>query len=137
MKFPQWIRVFGPLDHRDECPPESAEQVTFFAEIRRRYPDTWGKVALHPRNEGKRTHHQAMRHKLDGLSPGAPDIIIPGRVTFCCELKRQDHTKSVWAKDQQDWLKAAHDNGAWVCVALGYKAALEAFDEYLQETEQC
>lgn len=133
MKFPDWIKVYGDREYRGDCPHESSEQVTFFAEIRRRHPDTWGKIALHPRNEGKRSHHQAIRHKLDGLSPGAPDIVIPGKRTFCCELKRRDHTKSTWARGQEDWLKTAHDEGAFVCVALGYEGALQAFEDYINE----
>lgn len=136
MKFPDWIAVYGDQKYRGDCPPENMEQITFFAELRRLHPETLGLIALHPRNEGKRTHHQAQRHKLDGLSPGAPDIVIPGARTFCCELKRLDHTKSRWTDSQLEWLQAAHNAGAFVCVALGHQAALLAFNRYLVEINQ-
>lgn len=132
MKFPAWLKVYGDQSFRGECPPEAAEQITVFNEIRRQHPETWGVIALHPRNEGKRTMREAARHKMDGMSPGAPDIVIPGPVSFCCELKRLDHTKSRWAENQLNWLEVAHNSGAFVCVALGHIAALEAFDDYLR-----
>lgn len=131
MRFPEWLRVYGDIDYRNKkCPVESAEQITFFNELRRLYPDSYGMIALHPRNEGKRTQNQVMRQKAEGMTAGAADIVIPGCPAFVCELKRQDHTQSHWEDGQQEYLKAAHDAGAFVCVALGYKAAMEAFKEW-------
>jgi hypothetical protein len=122
MKFPQWLKVYGDVGFRGDCPSETLEAITFFARIRREYPTTYGKIATHIRNEGKRNWQQVARQKSEGMTKGAPDIIIPIGRSFVCELKRQDHTKSKW----QD-LKAAHDAGAFVCVALGYEAAYQAF----------
>lgn len=136
MKFPSWIKVYGDQAFRGDCPAEAVEQVTFFNRLRREYPDTWGAVALHPRNERKRYRHQALREISEGLSKGAPDIIIPGPRTFCCELKRKDHTKSRWQDGQRRWLKTAHDAGAFVCVALGWEAAMEAFNEWIAENKR-
>ena len=132
MKFPTWIKVYGDAGFRGDGPRESAEHVTVFAELRRRHPDTYGVIALHPKNEANRYKHQALTDHVNGMSPGAPDIIIPGAPTFCCELKRVDHTKSAWSKHQLAWLKAAHDAGAFVCVALGWHAAIEAFEDWLE-----
>lgn len=126
MQFPNWLNVYGDVKYRGDCPPESAEQITFFSMLRRQYPQTWGKVAIHPRNEGKRRHHQTARHKAEGMTPGAADIIIPGSPAFVCELKRKDHTKSFWQPAQLAYLEAAHEAGAFVCVALGWQAAYEA-----------
>lgn len=132
MKFPEWLRVYGDLDYRNKkCPVESAEQITFFNELRRLYPDSYGLIALHPRNEGKRTQNQVMRQKAEGMTAGAADIVIPGCPAFVCELKRQDRTQSHWEDGQQEYLKAAHDAGAFVCVALGHKAAIEAFNVWI------
>lgn len=134
MKFPDFLRVYGDTSFRGNCPPESAEQITFFSQLRKRYPDTWGKLALHPKNEEKRSgkqFQQLARDKAMGLSPGASDIVIP--MGFCCEMKRADHTKSKWQKGQQDYLKAVHDAGGFACVALGWEAAMEAFEEWLEQ----
>ena len=69
--------------------------------------------------------------KAEGMVKGASDIIIPGGPAFVCELKRRDHTKSVWQDGQQEYLYAAQRAGAFVCIALGHKAAREAFGRYL------
>jgi len=129
MKFPDWFEVFGDQSFRGECPSEAVEQVTFFAELGRRRP-ALRMIAIHPRNEGKRTHGQAARHKAEGMTKGAADIIIPGRPSFVCELKRKDHTQSRWQNGQLEYLAGCDTQGAFVCVALGWEAALEAVEEW-------
>jgi hypothetical protein len=136
MKLPNDIQVYGDTDYRGDCPTEAAEQVTFFARIRRKYPDTWGRLALHPRNEGKRTHFQIAHQKAEGMTSGACDIVIPGNPTFLCELKRRDHTQSVWQKDQEQYLRTAQQLGSFACVALGVDAAEEAFNAYIEKTQR-
>lgn len=129
------VPVYGDPSWRGKCPPETAEQVTFFSRLRRQYPDTWGRLAIHPRNEGKRTHHQVAKQKAEGMTPGASDIVIPGAPSFICELKRRDHTLSRWEDGQPEYLSAAKNAGAFVCVALGCDAAWEAFHEWLKACE--
>lgn len=131
MNFPNWLDVYGDASYRGECPQEGAEQVTFFSRLRREYPDTLGKIALHPKNEAKRTHGQAMVQKAEGMASGASDIIIPGAPSFVCELKRRDHTKSTWQQDQLPYLAAAKEQGSFVCVALGCDAAWEALHQWI------
>jgi hypothetical protein len=130
MKFQNEIRVFGDTAFRGSCPTESAEQMTFFNKLRREYPDTFGKIALHPRNEGLRTMQQTDRHKAEGMTNGAADIIIPASPAFVCELKRLDHTKCKWQKGQQEFLIECQLLGAFTCVALGWESAWEAFKEW-------
>lgn len=124
------VTVFGDVTFRGKCPPEQVEQVTFFNRIRREYPTSWGLLAYHPRNEGKMTARQVLAAKLEGLTPGASDIIIPARLAFVCEMKRQDHTQSAWQPGQVEYLQAAERAGAFACVALGYKGAWDAFEEW-------
>lgn len=57
--------------------------------------------------------------------------IIVGNPTFVCELKRQDHTKSKWQDGQLEFLEASQKRGAFVCVAFGYLAALNAVKDYI------
>jgi hypothetical protein len=127
MKFHNDIQVFGDISFRGDCPSESLEAVTFFAKLRREHPDTYGLIATHIRNEGLRTFHQAAKQKSEGMTKGAPDIIIPASPAFVCELKRQDHTKSTWQIGQVEYLLEAQKQGAFACVALGYVGAYEAF----------
>lgn len=127
--LPAGVRLFGDPTWRGKCPAEAMEQITFFARLRRKYPETLGILALHPRNEQQLRGGQfgaLIRHKSEGMTPGASDIVIPGRVTFVCELKRRDHTQSKWQPGQQDYLAAAAAAGAFACVALGADAAAAA-----------
>ena len=124
------VKVYGDTTWRGKCPTETAEQVTFFGRLRREYPTSWGRLAIHPRNEGLRTHGQAMKHKAEGMTAGASDIVIPGSPAFVCELKRRDHTQSRMEEGQIEYLETAKDAGCFVCVALGCDAAWEAFKEW-------
>lgn len=128
MKLPNDIPVYGDTAFRGKCPKEVAEQVTFFNEIRKKYPDTWGVIATHIRNEGKKTMNQVMSEKAEGMTTGASDIIIGG---FYCELKRQNHTLCKISEEQTKYLRTVNQLGYFGCVALGYKAALEAFECYI------
>jgi hypothetical protein len=131
MIFPDFLPVYGDQKYRNKkCPVESAEQITFFNTLRREYPEL-AIIAIHPRNEGKRTVQQAQRQKAEGMTPGASDIVIPCSVPFVCELKRQDHTLCHWEPNQLEYLETAKKHGAFVCVALGYEAALEALKVWI------
>lgn len=130
LKFP----VYGDQTFRGNCPKESLEQITFFNKLRGEYPDTWGALALHPRNEQQLRGGQfrgMVKQKAEGMTPGASDVIIPARISFVCEIKRADHTKSRWQQGQIEYLDAAHCAGAFACVALGWRGAWQAFEEWL------
>lgn len=130
MKLPKTIPIFGDTSYRGRCPHESVEQITFFNMLRLQHPKTYGLIAIHPRNEGDRHHAQTIRHKAEGLSPGAADLIIPGNPSLVLEMKRRDHTKSKWQPGQLEYLEACQDAGSFVGVALGYKAAFDAFEDW-------
>jgi hypothetical protein len=133
MRFTNDIAVFGNRNFRGKCPRESVEQVTLFAEIRRRWPDTIGAIAIHPRNEQQLRGGQfstMARSKAEGMQKGAPDCVIPGSPALLIELKRRDHTKSKWQDGQQEYLRAAQLCGATVCVALGWEGAMLAIEEW-------
>ena len=128
--------VFKVYDsgYRGNCPLESAEQITFFNKIRSEYPDTYGKLAFHVRNEGKRTQNQIQREKAEGLTTGVVDIIIPGGASFVCELKRKDKTKSRLSKEEKEYLEISSNLGAYSCVAYGWEQAWKAFEDWVITT---
>lgn len=131
MKFPDWLTVFGDTSFRGKCPTENIEQASFFNRLRAEYPDTWGAIALHPRNEGLKEKGQfstVLKHKAEGMTKGAADVIIPAAPSFVCEIKRRDHTLSSWQDGQESYLLAAQSAGAFACVALGAVGAWEAFE---------
>ena len=134
MIFPEWLPLYGDVAFRGDCHNESSEQIAFFSYIRKKYPESLGLIALHPKNEQKLKGKQFNRLNVDkamGFCKSASDIIIPGNPSFVCELKRVDHTKSKWQEGQIEYLEAAKNNGAFVCVALGAKAALEALADWM------
>lgn len=133
MIFPSHIPVYGDQSFRGDCPKENVEQMSFFNQIRRVYPDTFGAIAIHPRNEGllsKGQFSSVAKHKAEGMTKGAPDCVVPGNPAFLCEIKRTNHMLSHWQEGQIEYLAAAQKLGAFVCVALGAKAAWVAFEEY-------
>lgn len=135
MIIPDGIRLYGDTSFRGKCPTESIEMITFFNRIRRIYPDTFGLIAFHPRNEGLKSGGQfssVSKIKAEGATRGVPDIVIPGGKTLMIELKRRDRTLCAWQEGQYEYLLAAHNAGAFVCVALGCDAAWEAFNAWLQ-----
>ncbi len=125
--------VFGDQAFRGKCPREAVEQASFFNRLRHEYPESWGLLALHPRNEGLKEGGQfssVIKHKAEGMTAGAADIVIPARHAFVCEMKRQNPTLSAWQPDQREYLTAAMGAGAFACVALGAVAAWEAFEQW-------
>ena len=127
--------VYGDTSFRGKCPKEDTEHITLFGRIRE---TKWGALAIHPKNEGllrKGQFSAVSKHKAMGMVKGASDVIIPARVAFVCELKRRDHTQSSWQTGQVDYLTAAHDAGAFTCVALGCDAAWDAFQDWLKIVE--
>ena len=136
MKFPPSIPVYGDTEFRGRCPLEAVEQASFFNRLRREHPATWGLIALHPRNEGLKERGQfstVLKHKAEGMTAGAADIVIPARVSFVCEVKRQNHTLSSWQDGQVAYLTASAAAGSFACIALGAVGAWEAFEAWLNE----
>lgn len=133
MKFPVDIPVAGDKSYRrKDCPSERAEQITLVAEVRRLYPDSIGPLIFHVQNEGKRDYRRAAVDKATGLTPGVPDIVIPGDPCIMLEIKRQDHTKSRLPAVELAYLRAAQKNGAVVAICLGWKAGLAFVQEFVQ-----
>ena len=134
MKMHEDIKVFGNMDFRGDCAKEDLELITFFNQLRVKYPKL-AQVAIHPDNEGLvlgTGHQQHIKQKAKGaIKKGAADIIIVGSPSFVCELKRKDHTKSQWQDGQIDFLQTSQELGAFVCVALGYEAALQAVNDWV------
>jgi hypothetical protein len=131
MKLPSHIPLYGNSAFRGKCPKEAVEQASAINRIRQLYPDTFGALVFHPRNEQQLTggQHSAMiRHKAEGLTAGVPDLIVPGAPSCVIEIKRCDHTLSKISDEQIDYLTKAQEMGAFVAIALGAVAAIEAFD---------
>ena len=124
-KIPLQTPVFGDQKWRGTCPLEVAEQVSFLQILRLEFPEL-AEIAVHIRNEGKRTKRQGAQHKAEGMNTGASDIIIPCNPPILIELKRRDHTKSSTSDKQIGYLVNSQSQGAFACFALGSIGAIEA-----------
>ena len=122
------IPVYGDLKYRGIDASEANEQMTFVAEVRK---TPQGAGLFHIKNEGKRTEKQIFYDKANGMTRGASDIIILGSPTFVCEIKRRHATKAKTDQDQIGFLLYAQSVGCFACFAMGYEAALKAFDEWV------
>lgn len=139
MIIPPHIPLYGDPTYRGKCDREQLEQMSIIGRIRREYPDSYGLIVLHPRNEQMVKGGQfssVMRHNAEGMCKGAADVIIPARKSFVCEVKRRNHTLSTWQDGQVEFLTAAQKAGAFVCVALGAVAAWDGFCEWVKLIEE-
>ena len=133
MKLPDNIKIYGDTTYRGKCPRESVEQITFISCVRREFPDSYGVVIFHAKNEGKLINGQfqaVAKDRAMGMAIGCADIHCPGNPSLCMEIKRKDHTKSDISNEQVKYLLAAQSLGAFCCVALGHEAAIEAFNDW-------
>lgn len=136
MIFPEWLKVYGDHEFSGLCAKEESDQISLFSWLEWQHPELY-KIAVHPKIEGKRTWQQVMKDRKTGaLKKGAVDVVIPGRPSFVMELKRRNHRKSKWQEGQLEYLQAAKNNGAIVCVALGFDAACAAIEDYIRELKK-
>lgn len=135
MKLPPNIPLYGDPTFRGKCPREMVEQSSIVNKVRKEFPDTWGRLIIHPRNEGLKEAGQfssVIKHAAEGMTKGASDVIIPAAPSFVCEVKRVDHTKSKIDDDQVKYLLAAQQAGCFACIALGALAAWEAVLDWIK-----
>lgn len=133
-KIPADIPLFGDINFRGKCPLETPEQISFLTLLRREFPEL-AEIAVHIRNEGKRSKRQGAQHKQEGMNTGASDIVIPCQPPILIELKRRDHTQSSTSKKQLDYLVNSHNLGAFACYALGAAGAMEAVRAWHTQTK--
>ena len=130
MRCPDWLPVFGDLPKATTNPHEDYVLSSLISRIRKDYPTSYGLVAFHVKNEGKRTTQQIKVDKLKGLTKGVSDLIIIGNPTLCLELKRDNSCR--FEDGQLEFLEQAQKGGAFVCLAIGFEGAKLAFENWLK-----
>ena len=130
-QLPEWLPLYGNRAFRGDCPLEMHEQKAFVKAVRKLYPQTWGKLITHIKNEGQRSELETYHDIGMGMMPGAADILIIAKTPLVLELKRRDPTKSSFSQDSISYLQAAQTQGAFVCGALGFDGAWAAFEAWL------
>ena len=129
MKPPHWLPVFSDLPKATTNPAEDYVLSSLISRIRTLYPDTYGLVAFHVKNESKRTQGQIKADKIKGLTKGVSDLIVIGNPTLCMEIKKDNSCR--FESGQLEFLQQAQKGGAFVCLAIGYDGAKAAFEHWL------
>ena len=97
---------------------EHVEQREFVQWWRRTYPDHW--IFAIP-NGGWRTPSTALKLKLEGVSPGVPDLFVP-TINLFIEMKAEGGRLS---EAQEDWIFYLMSRGLRVIVGYGFEDAKE------------
>lgn len=141
------IPIYGDIKFRGNSNKEDDDLVSFFSWIRFNYPQ-YKNLVFHPEMEmmvnGGRSYAYYARSKSKGRLDGMGDIVcLPinkNAPAFICELKRKNAGKSLASKalklhylHQVDLLADQLKHGNQVCVAFGFDAAKNAFEEYVKE----
>jgi len=106
---------------------EHVEQREFVQWWRKTYPDLW--IFAIP-NGGWRTPATALKLKLEGVSPGVPDLFVPSLRLFI-EMKATDGKLS---KAQEVWFRHLTRCGFVTMVAYGFEDAKAAIYSLLEMT---
>lgn len=143
------IEIIGDVNYRGECKAEDADLASFFAWVRKEYPQ-YRSFVFHAETEfnptGPASYAYHAKSKAKGRLDGIADIIcLPiskGAPAFMCELKRKDISKSLANKKRKEHfeiqlllLKSQKIAGNIAIVALGLEAAKAAFKSYVRDYE--
>jgi len=100
-----------------------------------KHPELWLLFAI-PNGE-YRNKATAARLKLEGVSPGVPDLCLPvarnGYHGFYIELKRQKGGRL--SDSQKGWIQGLTQQGYKAMVCKGWEEAAAALTAYLELTE--
>lgn len=141
------VEIVGDVSFRGECKAEDADLSSFFAWVRKNYPQ-YSAFIFHAETEFNPTSATSYAYhsksKAKGRLDGIADIIcLPiscGAPAFLCELKRCDISKSLASKKRKEHfeiqlllLSSQKAAGNTAIVALGLEAAKAAFIEYVEK----
>lgn len=103
---------------------EHYEQATFVAWFRQTYPSV--RIFAIP-NGGSRSRTQGAKLKLEGVSPGVPDLFIPAW-NLWVEMKRSVGGRL--SAEQKDWISYLQDVGHCAIVCAGCSDAQEKVRQF-------
>ena len=103
---------------------EHYEQATFVAWFRQTYPSV--RIFAIP-NGGSRSRTQGAKLKLEGVSPGVPDLFIPAW-NLWVEMKRSVGGRL--SAEQKDWISYLQDVGHCAIVCAGCNDAQEKVRQF-------
>lgn len=115
-------------------PKEETEAINLYQHVQERFK--LGPLFFHVASEGVASLHRRNLLKQAGLQPGIADYILAmPRDKYhgmFLELKRVKKSASSISKEQSNFLLAVEKQGYFACICYGWKAAIEAIDEYMK-----
>ena len=118
------------------APSESAEQATFVAYVKLKYPTLAPYLFAIP-NGAYKSMSARMKFKREGLSPGYPDLGLDlpvGRFHgLRIEMKRK--VGSVVSQEQADWIARLNDADYCARICKGADAAIAVLEQYLHRAQ--
>jgi len=106
---------------------EHYEQATFVAWFRQTYPSV--RIFAIP-NGGSRSRTQGAKLKLEGVTPGVPDLFIPAWMLWI-EMKRSVGGRL--SAEQKDWITYLQSVGHCAIVCAGCNDAQEKVRSYIEK----
>lgn len=112
---------------------EKLEQIDLNSACKLKYPIEYT-MMWHTVNEGKRESFYGAMLAKRGKKPGVPDWIVlitnNSYSSLLIELKRSRKSDSTIPKDEREFILNTENFDTCCIVAYGYKAALQAIDDY-------
>jgi hypothetical protein len=112
------------VDNGSPVLSEHYEQATFVAWFRQTYPSV--RIFAIP-NGGSRSRTQGAKLKLEGVTPGVPDLFIPAW-NLWVEMKRSVGGRL--SAEQKDWISYLQDVGHCAIVCAGCNDAQEKVRQF-------
>lgn len=109
----------------EKLPTEHQEQREFVSWFRKTYPGV--RIFAIP-NGGRRSKTEALRLKLEGVSPGVPDLFVPAW-SLWVEMKRQKGGRV--DPDQKDWHSYLVGIGDNVIICKGCQDAIDQVSDFI------
>lgn len=113
---------------------EDVESIDFFSHAKYKYPEL-GRLLFHVANESASAPQYRRKIAQMGVTSGVADYVLLKSVGpypyAVIELKRARKTDSSVKPEQTEFLTQCMDEGAFVAICYGYKAALYALELYL------
>ena len=117
-------RRVSSVDNGSAVLSEHYEQATFVAWFRQTYPSV--RIFAIP-NGGSRSRTQGAKLKLEGVTPGVPDLFIPAW-NLWVEMKRSVGGRL--SAEQKDWISYLQDVGHCAIVCAGCSDAQEKVRQF-------
>jgi hypothetical protein len=105
---------------------ESIQQQMFLSWFKESYP---GELIFSIPNQGQRSLQNALRMKREGLTPGIPDLFVPGKLLWI-EIKKE---KGKLRPQQKDICSQLNNLGYHIIIGYGLEDLIIKVRDFMEE----